>query len=235
MATHSFSLLPIQSLTSNYSNRQSDNNTLTHKYCKALATTFTGGKLLIRPQNFNVFTPKRRRSTVATVAFSLPTAKPERATSEKQPKWSARAIKAFAMAELEARKLKYPNTGTEALLMGILVEGTSLAAKFLRANGVTLLKVRDETVKLLGRSDMYFFSPEHPPLTKPAQSALDRAVDEKLKSGEDGEITIAHLVLGIWSEKESAGHKVMATLGFDDEKAKELAKFMDKDIEMSYK
>ena len=38
-------------------------------------------------------------------------------------RWSARAIKSFTMAELEARKLKYPNTGTEALLMGILVEG----------------------------------------------------------------------------------------------------------------
>ncbi|KAK4363424.1 hypothetical protein RND71_018665 [Anisodus tanguticus] len=236
MATHSFSLLSIQSLTSNSSNRQSYNSyTLTHKYCKILATSFTGGKLLIRPQNLNVFSLKRRHSTVATVAFSLPTAKPERASSEKQPKWSARAIKAFTMGELEARKLKYPNTGTEALLMGILVEGTSLAAKFLRANSVTLLKVRDETVKLLGKSDMYFFSPEHPPLTEPAQRALDWAVDEKLKSGESGEITIAHLVLGIWSEKESAGHKIMATLGFDDDKAKELAKSMDKDIEMSYK
>lgn len=31
------------------------------------------------------------------------------------------------MAELEARKLKYPNTGTEALLMGILVEGVYLS------------------------------------------------------------------------------------------------------------
>lgn len=41
-------------------------------------------------------------------------------------RWSARAIKSFAMGELEARKLKYPNTGTEALLMGILVEGISL-------------------------------------------------------------------------------------------------------------
>lgn len=39
-------------------------------------------------------------------------------------RWSARAIKSYAMAELEARKLKYPNTGTEALLMGILVEGS---------------------------------------------------------------------------------------------------------------
>lgn len=27
------------------------------------------------------------------------------------------------MGELEARKLKYPTTGTEALLMGILIEG----------------------------------------------------------------------------------------------------------------
>lgn len=38
-------------------------------------------------------------------------------------RWSARAIKSYAMAELEARKIKFPNTGTEALLMGILVEG----------------------------------------------------------------------------------------------------------------
>ena len=38
-------------------------------------------------------------------------------------RWSERAIKSYAMGELEARKLKYPNTGTEAILMGILVEG----------------------------------------------------------------------------------------------------------------
>ena len=38
-------------------------------------------------------------------------------------RWSARAIKSYAIGELEARKLKYPNTRTNALLMGILVEG----------------------------------------------------------------------------------------------------------------
>ena len=139
------------------------------------------------------------------------------------------------MAELEARKLKYPNTGTEALLMGILVEGTSHAAKFLRANGITLFKVREETVNLLGKSDMYFFSPEHPPLTEQAQKVLDWAVDEKLKSGESGEITTSYLLLGIWSEKESAGHKILATFGFNDEKAKELAKFLNDDIVLNYK
>ncbi|TKY45051.1 Clp protease-related protein [Spatholobus suberectus] len=175
------------------------------------------------------------RATSATVSFSLRTPKPRSGTPEKTPKWSARAIKSYAMAELEARKLKYPNTGTEALLMGILVEGTSKAAKFLRGNGITLFKVREETVELLGKSDMYYFSPEHPPLTEPAQKALDWAIEEKLKSGEEGEINVTHLLLGIWSQKESAGQKILAALGFNDEKAKELTKTIDGDVDLSFK
>ncbi|KAA8539832.1 hypothetical protein F0562_026524 [Nyssa sinensis] len=233
MATHALSALPIPP-----SCKGTDDYPFSlHLSLKSenLASSLIGNKLSIQTSNPRHRISKHRLSAFATVLFSLPTAKPERPPPEKVPKWSARSIKSFAMAELEARKLKYPNTGTEALLMGILVEGTSLAAKFLRENGVTLFKVREETVKLLGKSDMYFFSPEHPPLTEPAQRALDWAVDEKLKSGEDGEITTTHLLLGIWSEKESAGHKIMAGLGFDDEKAKELAKSMDKDIILNYK
>lgn len=42
-------------------------------------------------------------------------------------------------------------------------------------------------------------------------------------AGDSGEITVSHLLLGIWSEKESAGHKILVSLGFDDEKAKELS------------
>ena len=38
-------------------------------------------------------------------------------------RWSARAIKALVMGELEAHKLCYRQTGTESLLLGILVEG----------------------------------------------------------------------------------------------------------------
>ncbi|KAM1443246.1 hypothetical protein ACFX2I_039545 [Malus domestica] len=204
-------------------------------------TTFLGARLSIQIPNVKHMASKHR-TAVATVLFSLPTAKPDRISTGKSPKWSARAIKSFAMAELEARKLKYPNTGTEALLMGILVEeillltsGTSLAAKFLRANGITLFKVRDETVNLLGKSDMYYFSPEHPPLTEPAQRALDWAFDQKLKSGENGEITVTHLLLGIWSEKESASYKILASLGFDDDKATELSKSMDKDYDRTFK
>ena len=50
-------------------------------------------------------------------------------------RWSARAIKTFGMAELEARKLKYPTTGTEALLMGLLTEGESGTKSNCRSEG----------------------------------------------------------------------------------------------------
>lgn len=42
---------------------------------------------------------------------------------------------------------------------------------------------------------------------------------------------MSHLLLGIWAQKESAGHIVMATLGFNDEKAKELAKTVSSMLE----
>ncbi|XP_024170337.1 ATP-dependent Clp protease ATP-binding subunit CLPT2, chloroplastic isoform X2 [Rosa chinensis] len=99
---------------------------------------------------------------------------------------------------------------------------TTLASKFLRANGLTVFKVREETIKLLGKADMYFFSPEHPALTDEAQRVLDWAVDKKIKSGGSGEITTSHLLLGIWYEVDSPGHKIMASLGFNEEKVKEL-------------
>jgi len=119
--------------------------------------------------------------------------------------------------------------------MGILVEGTSTAAKFLRANGITLFKVRDEIIKLLGKSDMYFFSPEHPPLTEPARKAVDWAIDEKKKSGVDGELTTAYLLLGVWSQKDSAGRQILEALGFNEDKAKQVAEAMNEDVDLSFK
>ncbi|KAK4751763.1 hypothetical protein SAY87_020561 [Trapa incisa] len=143
-------------------------------------------------------------------------------SSDKIPKWSRRVIKSFAMGELEARKLKYPTTGAEALLMGVLIEGTSSAAKLLLANGITIFKVREESINLLGKGDLYFFSPEHPPLTEDAQRALDCAIDLKLKSGDHGEIMTSHLLLALWSQADSPGHKILSALGFKDNTANEL-------------
>lgn len=50
------------------------------------------------------------------------------------------------MGELEARKLKYPNTGTEALLMGILIEGTSFCLLLIKLNVVRVFRYKDPLV-----------------------------------------------------------------------------------------
>ncbi|XP_013593743.1 PREDICTED: clp protease-related protein At4g12060, chloroplastic-like [Brassica oleracea var. oleracea] len=200
-------------------------------------SSLLGKKLVVTQTSRRCFVSKKHRClTSASTVFSVPTAQPENgSSSDKIPKWSARAIKSLAMGELEARKLKYPTTGTEAILMGILVEGTSTAAKFLRGNGITLFKVRDEIIKLLGKSDMYFFSPEHPPLTEPARKAVDWAIDEKKKSGVDGELTTAYLLLGVWSQKDSAGRQILEALGFNEDKAKQVAEAMNEDVDLSFK
>lgn len=46
--------------------------------------------------------------------------------------------------------------------------------------------------------------------------------------GDDGEITTSHLLLGVWYQEESPGHKVLAALGFDNEKAKVLQSLISK-------
>lgn len=43
-------------------------------------------------------------------------------------------------------------------------------------------------------------------------------------AGEDGEMTNTHLLLGIWAQEDSAGHMILKALGFNDDKAKEIAK-----------
>ncbi|CAN1333085.1 ATP-dependent Clp protease ATP-binding subunit CLPT2, chloroplastic [Linum perenne] len=157
-------------------------------------------------------------------ATALPTANPERfASVEKVPQWSVRAIKAFSQAELQARKLKHPETGTDSLLLGVLMEGTGVAARYLWENGITVFRTRDMIVKLLENADEFAVVPdEFPPLTEDAQRAIDWAVDRRIKSGDGGEITTIDMILGIWSDADSPGHKVLAAMGFNDEKAKEL-------------
>lgn len=41
-------------------------------------------------------------------------------------------------------------------------------------------------------------------------------------AGNGGEVTSSDLLLGIWSEVDSPGHKILAALGFNNDKAKEL-------------
>ncbi|KAJ3682601.1 hypothetical protein LUZ60_015174 [Juncus effusus] len=175
-----------------------------------------------------------RYPVAAAAALALPTAKPELITKEKNIKWSARALKSFGLGELQAKKLKRSNLGTEFLLLGTLVDATSEAAKYLISKGITLERVKEEIKKRIGELDWREYSDFVIPLTESAQKALDSALALKLDSGE-GEITVGHLILGIWSQKNSTGHKVLKSLGFDRKKAEEMAKIAENDAAPSYR
>ena len=71
-----------------------------------------------------------------------------------------------------------------------------MAAKFLRASGITLTKVREEATKLAGKAEMFYFSHEHPPLTEEAQRVLDWAIDQKIKSGKFSLVFLEFVLVG---------------------------------------
>jgi ATP-dependent Clp protease ATP-binding subunit ClpC len=60
------------------------------------------------------------------------------------------AKKVLELAVEEARSLGHSYVGTEHLLIGLIREGEGVAAKILTRNGVSLDKVRKETLRLLG-------------------------------------------------------------------------------------
>ena len=64
--------------------------------------------------------------------------------------YTSRAKKTLELAMTEARELRHSYVGTEHVLLGLLREGKGVAAQVLGEFGVTLEKVRSETLRLLG-------------------------------------------------------------------------------------
>lgn len=62
-----------------------------------------------------------------------------------------KAIKAIMLAQEEARRLGHNFVGTEQILLGLIGEGTGVAAKVLTELGVTLQDARTEVEKIIGR------------------------------------------------------------------------------------
>lgn len=54
-----------------------------------------------------------------------------------------------------------------------------------------------------------------------------------MNAGEGGEVTTTDLLFSIWAETNSPGQKVLATLGFNDEKSKELKSLSSESVKSS--
>jgi hypothetical protein len=66
-------------------------------------------------------------------------------------RFTEKAIKVIMLAQEEARRLGHNFVGTEQILLGLIGEGTGVAAKVLKSMGVNLKDARVEVEKIIGR------------------------------------------------------------------------------------
>jgi len=66
-------------------------------------------------------------------------------------RFTEKAIKVIMLAQEESRRLGHNYVGTEQILLGLLGEGTGVAAKVLKASGMNLKDARVEVENIIGR------------------------------------------------------------------------------------
>lgn len=116
------------------------------------------------------------------------------------------------LAQEEARRLGHNFVGTEQILLGLVGEGTGVAAKTLKSMGVNLKDARVEVEKIIGRGSG--FVAVEIPFTPRAKRVLELSWDEARQFGHNY-IGTEHLLLGLIREGEGVAARVLENLGVD--------------------
>ena len=127
-------------------------------------------------------------------------------------RFTEKAIKVIMLAQEEARRLGHNFVGTEQVLLGLIGEGTGVAAKTLKAMGVNLKDARAEVEKIIGRGSG--FVAVEIPFTPRAKRVLELSWDEARQLGHNY-IGTEHLLLGLIREGEGVAARVLENLGID--------------------
>ena len=119
------------------------------------------------------------------------------------------------LAQEEARRLGHNFVGTEQILLGLIGEGTGVAAKVLKSLGVNLKDSRIEVEKIIGRGSG--FVAVEIPFTPRAKRVLELSLEEARQLGHNY-IGTEHLLLGLIREGEGVAARVLENLGIDNQK-----------------
>ena len=109
-------------------------------------------------------------------------------------RFTEKAIKVIMLAQEEARRLGHNFVGTEQILLGLIGEGTGVAAKVLKSLGVNLKDSRIEVEKIIGRGSG--FVAVEIPFTPRAKRVLELSLEEARQLGHNY-IGTEHLLLGL--------------------------------------
>jgi ATP-dependent Clp protease ATP-binding subunit ClpC len=125
-------------------------------------------------------------------------------------RFTDRARRAITLANQEAQRLGHDHIGTEHLLLGMVKEGSGLAAVVLREFKVDLVMVRKE-VEQLGHGPSKGAPPMKLQQTERCQRVLNYAIEEASSLGHNY-VGTEHLLLGLLREPEGTAARALAKM-----------------------
>ena len=132
--------------------------------------------------------------------------------------FTERARRTVVLAQEEAQRLGCNYLGSEHLLLGVISEGESQAAKVLENHKVTLTRVRLEVEAIVGRgpgttqAEMIF--------TPRAKRIIELAFDAA-RELQQNYLSTEHLLLGLLKDNEGVASRVITNLGATSLKMRE--------------
>ena len=143
---------------------------------------------------------------------------PVRRTRQMWQRFTERARRVVFFAQEEAGRLGENYVSTEHLLLGLVRENDSVAARILDRMGVSLGRIRSEIERQVARGDGRMGQDMQ--LTPRAKRVIDLAYDEARQLS-NNYIGTEHLLLGLIREGEGLAGRVLAKLGVELERTRE--------------
>jgi ATP-dependent Clp protease ATP-binding subunit ClpC len=130
-----------------------------------------------------------------------------------------RARKVLQLANEEARRLKHEYIGTEHILLGLVKEGSGVAANVLRNLEVNPRRIRLEIEKIVmaGPDSVHLGKL---PQTPRAKRVIEFAIDEAHGMNHQY-VGTEHLLLGLIREEEGIARQVLINLGLNLDKIRD--------------
>ena len=147
-------------------------------------------------------------------------------------RFTDRARKVMQLANQEAQRFNHEYIGTEHILLGLIKEGSGVAANVLKNLNVDLRKVRREVEKIMHSGPAMVVLGKLPQ-TPRAKKVIEFAIEEARSLNLDY-VGTEHLLLGLVRETEGVGAQVLLNLGvrLDDVRA-ETMRFLGQNIPQS--
>src|SRR5262245_18173919 len=134
-------------------------------------------------------------------------------------RFTDRAKKVMSYARQEAQKFNHEYIGTEHVLLGLVQEGSGVAANVLKHMSVDLEKIRHEVEKIV-KTGPTTVTMGQLPFTPRAKKVLELSMEEASQLSHNY-IGTEHLLLGLIKENEGIAAQVLMNLGVKLEDVRE--------------